>query len=381
MGLSDDLIATGNKLLLSNYGRAPDRAGPRGGQPAVGRRGPALPGHDRRDRGLRAGPRRRRAWPRRCTPRPARLHHVSNLYFIEAQIHLAEALARRGFPGRFFFCNSGTEANEAALKIARRYQIVVRGQPDRTDDRRHGGQLPRPHAGRAVGHRAGQVPAELRAAGARAASSSRSATSRRPRAAIDDRTCAVITEPIQAEGGINLPPPGYLQELKRLCADRGALLIFDEVQTGVGRTGTFYAYEKEGVVPDVITLAKGLAGGVPMGAMVASEEVGAGVRAGHPRLDLRGQPAGLRRRRCTCRRRSTIGSCWPAARSWARTSARRCCGWPSGGGPRTKGARGRGPAAGAGDGRGRHPGGGQGPGQGAAGVRRPAATWCASRPR
>jgi acetylornithine aminotransferase/acetylornithine/N-succinyldiaminopimelate aminotransferase len=93
------------------------------------------------------------------------------------------------------------------------------------------------------------------------------------RKAIGDRTCALIAEPIQAEGGINLPPPGYLQELRRLCSERGALLIFDEIQTGVGRTGTFYAFEREAMVPDIVTLAKGLAGGVPMGAMLASDEV------------------------------------------------------------------------------------------------------------
>jgi acetylornithine/N-succinyldiaminopimelate aminotransferase len=93
------------------------------------------------------------------------------------------------------------------------------------------------------------------------------------RAALTDKTAAVILEPIQAEGGINLPPPGYLQELKRICADRGVLLILDEVQTGVGRCGTFYAFEREAMVPDVITLAKGLAGGIPMGAMLATEEV------------------------------------------------------------------------------------------------------------
>ena len=112
------------------------------------------------------------------------------------------------------------------------------------------------------------------------------------RAAITDKTCAVILEPIQAEGGILLPPPGYLQELRRLCTDTGTVLIFDEVQTGSGRTGTFYAFENEGVVPDVVTLAKGLAGGVPIGAMLANEEVGARLRAGHARVDVRRQPAG-----------------------------------------------------------------------------------------
>jgi len=90
---------------------------------------------------------------------------------------------------------------------------------------------------------------------------------------ITERTAAVIAEPIQGEGGINLPPPGYLQELKRVCSERGALLIFDEVQTGAGRTGPFYAFEREAMLPDIVTLSKGLAGGVPMGAMLANETV------------------------------------------------------------------------------------------------------------
>jgi len=202
----------------------------------------------------------------------ARLHHTSNLYFIEAQIRLAEALAKRAFAGKIFFCNSGTEANEAALKLARRYQAVVRGKPQRVEfiafeNGFHGRTMGALSVTGQAKYRQGFGPlvpdvrfipfADLDAA----------------RAAISERTCAVIAEPIQAEGGINLPPPGYLQELRRLCSERGALLIFDEVQTGVGRTGTFYAFEREAMVPDIVTLAKGLAGGVPMGAMLANDEV------------------------------------------------------------------------------------------------------------
>jgi acetylornithine/succinyldiaminopimelate/putrescine aminotransferase len=110
------------------------------------------------------------------------------------------------------------------------------------------------------------------------------------RAAITNKTCAVIIEPIQAEGGIILPPPGYHQELRRLCSDTGTVLIFDEVQTGVGRTGTFYAFENEGVVPDVVTLAKGLGGGVPIGAMLANEEVGRGFEPGTHASTFGGNP-------------------------------------------------------------------------------------------
>ncbi|HEY5453305.1 MAG TPA: aminotransferase class III-fold pyridoxal phosphate-dependent enzyme, partial [Polyangia bacterium] len=110
------------------------------------------------------------------------------------------------------------------------------------------------------------------------------------RAAITDRTAAVIVEPIQAEGGINLPPAGYLQELRRACTDAGAVLIFDEIQTGTGRTGTFYAFEGEGVVPDVVTLAKGMAGGVPIGAMLANEEVARGFEPGTHASTFGGNP-------------------------------------------------------------------------------------------
>jgi acetylornithine/succinyldiaminopimelate/putrescine aminotransferase len=110
------------------------------------------------------------------------------------------------------------------------------------------------------------------------------------RAQVSDRTCAVIIEPIQAEGGIFLPPPGYLQELRRRCTETGTVLIFDEVQTGVGRTGTFFGFEKEGVVPDVITLAKGLGGGMPIGAMLANEEVGRAFEPGTHASTFGGNP-------------------------------------------------------------------------------------------
>jgi acetylornithine/N-succinyldiaminopimelate aminotransferase len=200
------------------------------------------------------------------------LHHTSNLYFIESQIRLAEALATRAFQGKMFFCNSGTEANEAALKLARRYQAVVRGKPNRIEIV----SFENSFHGRTMGSLSVTGQAKYRQGFGPMVTDVRFIPFGDPEAArkaIGDRTCAVIAEPIQAEGGINLPPPGYLQELRRLCTERGALLIFDEIQTGVGRTGTFYAFEREAMVPDIVTLAKGLAGGVPMGAMLASDEV------------------------------------------------------------------------------------------------------------
>jgi predicted acetylornithine/succinylornithine family transaminase len=292
MSRSDDLVALGNRLLLSNYGRAPVVMSRGSGcelWDVEGRRyldmtaGVAVCVLGHGDPGLAQA----------LYTQASTLHHTSNLYFIEMQIQLAEALVRRGFAGRLFFCNSGTEANEAALKLARRYQIVTRGQPDRTELIAFEGSF----HGRTMGalsvtgqskHRNGFGPlvpgvrflpfGDVEAA----------------RAAITDKTCAVITEPIQAEGGINLPPPGYLLELRRLCTERGAVLIFDEVQTGVGRTGTFFGFEqelaKERAAPDIVTLAKGLAAGVPMGAMMANEEVGRGFEPGVHASTFGGNP-------------------------------------------------------------------------------------------
>jgi predicted acetylornithine/succinylornithine family transaminase len=271
MSLSDQLLASGRKLLINNYGRAPivmsrgegcvlwDADGQRYLDMTAGI-AVCILGHGHQ--GLAQA----------IAQQAARLHHTSNLYFIEAQIRLAEALAKRAFAGKMFFCNSGTEANEAALKLARRYQAVVRGKPQRVEFI----SFENSFHGRTMGALSVTGQAKYRQGFGPMVDNVRFipfGDAEAARTAISERTCAVIAEPIQAEGGINLPPPGYLQELRRLCSERGALLIFDEIQTGVGRTGTFYAFEKEAMVPDIVTLAKGLAGGVPMGAMLASDEV------------------------------------------------------------------------------------------------------------
>jgi acetylornithine/N-succinyldiaminopimelate aminotransferase len=271
MSLSDQLLATGRRLLINNYGRAPivmsrgegcslwDADGGRYLDMTAGI-AVCILGHGHQGLALA------------IAAQAARLHHTSNLYFIEAQIHLAEALARRAFAGKMFFCNSGAEANEAALKLARRYQAVVRGKPQRVEFIAFENSF----HGRTMGALSVTGQAKYRQGFGPLVSDVRFipfGDAEAARLAISERTCAVIAEPIQAEGGINLPPPGYLQELRHLCSERGALLIFDEIQTGVGRTGTFYAFEKEAMVPDIVTLAKGLAGGVPMGAMLASDEV------------------------------------------------------------------------------------------------------------
>jgi predicted acetylornithine/succinylornithine family transaminase len=206
-----------------------------------------------------------------------RLIHGSNLYFIEAQIVLAEALAQRSFADRVFFCNSGGEANEAAIKLARRYQQVVAGRPERitivaAEGSFHGRTVATVSITGQEKYRKGFGPlfgpvryvpfGDLEAM----------------RAALADGTaCAVILEPIQAEGGIVVPPPGYLRGVKDACVETGTMLIFDEVQTGVGRTGRWFGYEHEGATPDVMTLAKGLAGGVPIGAMLATDEAAKGL--------------------------------------------------------------------------------------------------------
>ena len=202
----------------------------------------------------------------------SKLLHVSNLYYNAPSLRLVELLSQRAFKGKAFFCNSGAEANESALKLARRYQSHVARAPHKTkivacEKSFHGRTMgalsvtgqPKYHEGFGP-----LLPGVTFVPFGDAAAAD---------AAIDDETAAVIVEPIQAEGGIFLPPPGYLAKLGALCAQRGALLIFDEVQTGIGRTGTFYAFEREAVKPDILTLAKGIAGGVPMGAMLAADRV------------------------------------------------------------------------------------------------------------
>ena len=288
MPQQDDLVAAGRRLLTNNYRQAP----------IVMARGEGCALYDvegRRYLDMTAGiavcvlGHGHPGLADAIAAQARRLVHVSNLYYIEAQLQLAEALSRRAFAGRVFFCNSGTEANEAALKLARRYQIVTRGQPERTeivafDNSFHGRTLGALSVTGQPKYREGfgplVTPVRFVPFGDVAAA----------RAAITDRTAAVIVEPIQAEGGINLPPAGYLQELRRACTDAGAVLIFDEIQTGTGRTGTFYAFEGERVVPDVVTLAKGLAGGVPIGAMLANEEVARGFEPGTHASTFGGNP-------------------------------------------------------------------------------------------
>ena len=208
----------------------------------------------------------------------ATLLHVSNIFHNAPQVHLAKLLVEHSFADRVFFCNSGAEANEAALKVVRKY-AKERLSTDRyeviaTNNSFHGRTLATVSATGQPKYHHGFEPLmpgfkhvpynDLRAM----------------ERALDSHTAAILVEPIQGEGGVNIPDDGYLPGLRKLCDQSGALLIFDEIQTGVGRTGRLWAYEHSGVEPDVMTLAKALANGIPIGAMLCREDVASALTAG-----------------------------------------------------------------------------------------------------
>lgn len=198
------------------------------------------------------------------------LLHVSNLYHIEPQARLAKALCDHSFADRVFFCNSGAEANEAAIKLARRYGSErARGRNEILTalNSFHGRTLATLTATGQEKIRLGYDPLP---AGFRHAPFNDLEAAE---AAVDHRTAAILVEPVQGEGGVVAPDASYVRGLRRLCDDRGLLLMFDEVQVGMGRTGRLFAYEHFGVEPDVMTLAKALGGGLPLGAMLARERV------------------------------------------------------------------------------------------------------------
>src|SRR5262249_43418059 len=208
----------------------------------------------------------------------ATLLHVSNLYHTAPQIHLAKLLCEHSFADRVFFCNSGAEANEAAIKLARKYGRE-RGASDRyeiiaTRNSFHGRTL---GALSATGQERYQQGFEPMVPGFKHVAYNDLRAMER---AIDSRTAAILVEPIQGEGGVHVPDDGYLPGLRKLCDAAGILLILDEIQTGVARTGKLWAYEHVGAAPDIMTLAKGLANGVPIGATLAREEVASVLTAG-----------------------------------------------------------------------------------------------------
>jgi predicted acetylornithine/succinylornithine family transaminase len=216
------------------------------------------------------------------------LLHVSNLYQIPSQIHLAKLLCDHSFADRAFFCNSGTEANEAAIKLARKYAKETHAS-DRVDIITMHGAF----HGRTMGALSAtptekyQHGFEPLLPGFKYVPFGDLAAAER---AVDNRTAAILVEPIQGEGGVHVAPDGYLAGLRRLCDRSGALLIFDEVQTGMGRTGRLWAYQHWGVEPDVMTLAKALASGIPIGAMLAKEHCARVMAAGTHGTTFGGNP-------------------------------------------------------------------------------------------
>lgn len=210
------------------------------------------------------------------TEQAAKVIHCSNLYYTEVQAQLIEKLAALSGLDKIFLANSGAEANEGALKLARKYGKTISADKYEIITANHcfhGRTLMTLTATAQPKYQAGYEPLpqgftyidynDIAAL----------------EAVISDKTCAVVLEPIQGEGGVNVPADDYLQKVRALCDKHGALLIFDEVQTGIGRTGKMFAYEHFGVKPDIVTLAKGLAGGVPIGAFLASDKV---ANAFHP---------------------------------------------------------------------------------------------------
>ncbi|HET6489380.1 MAG TPA: acetylornithine transaminase [Syntrophales bacterium] len=218
------------------------------------------------------------------------LTHVSNLYYTEPQIRFAEMLVENSFADRVFFCNSGAEANEAAIKLARKYGhdnlngkyeiLTMKGSfHGRTlaaitatgQEKFHVGFSPLPEGFRYIPFNDVQCLEK----------------------AISKKTCAVLLEPIQGEGGVRVPDEGYLRAVRDICDRKGILMILDEVQTGMGRTGKLFGYEHYGVTPDIMTLAKALGNGIPAGALTATEKVAASFGPGTHASTFGGNPLAM----------------------------------------------------------------------------------------
>jgi len=199
------------------------------------------------------------------------LVHVSNLYYTKPQIDLARLLIENSFADRVFFCNSGAEANEAGIKLARRYANEKSGSKKNVivsmENSFHGRTMATLSA---TGQSKIQIGFDPLLEGFRFAPFN---DLKGLDAALDESVCAVIVEPIQGEGGVVCPDPDYLKGVRDLCNERNVLLIFDEVQVGLGRTGRLFAHEHFGITPDIMTLAKALGNGLPIGAMLATEEL------------------------------------------------------------------------------------------------------------
>jgi len=214
----------------------------------------------------------------------ARLIHVPNTWYTEAQGRWAEALCSRTYGMQAFFCNSGTEANEAAIKLARlhtpekRYKIIT------FEGGFHGRTLGSTTATAQPKYHQGLGP--LMAGFVYAPFGDLQAVTE----LIDDETAAIMVEPVQGEGGVRIPPDEFLPGLRQLADEHELLLMFDEVQTGIGRTGEWYGYQKFGVEPDVLTLAKAVCGGIAGGAMLARTEIAPSLRPGMHAATFGGNP-------------------------------------------------------------------------------------------
>lgn len=225
------------------------------------------------------------------TEQAAKLWHTSNLYQMPEGRRLAERLIAHTFADTVFFCNSGAEANEAAIKMARKFH-AAQGHPEKFriitfEGAFHGRTLATIAAGGQKKYLDGfgpkvdgfdQVPFGDHEA---------------LKAAITDETAAIMIEPIQGEGGIRSVPPQCLRGLRQLCDEKGLLLIYDEVQTGVGRTGKLFAHEWAGAPPDIMSIAKGIGGGFPMGACLATERAAVGMTAGTHGTTFGGNPLAM----------------------------------------------------------------------------------------
>jgi len=217
-----------------------------------------------------------------------RLLHCSNFYQIPQQIELAEWLCEHSFADRVFFCNSGAEANEAAIKLVRKYSRERHGE-----NRFEVITAVASFHGRTIGTISATGQEKVRDGFTPMLPGFRHVPFgdiEALRSAITTNTCAVLLEPVQGEGGVNLPPAGYLRAVRDLCKSHDLLLVFDEVQVGCGRTGSLWAYQQEDVEPDVMTLAKALAGGPPIGAMLARQHFAAALGPGTHGSTFGGNP-------------------------------------------------------------------------------------------
>jgi len=217
-----------------------------------------------------------------------RLIHCSNLYYIEPQIKLAKLLVENSFADRVFFCNSGAEANEGAIKLARKFAKEYLS-PDRFEIITCHGSF--------HGRTYGALTATAQEKFHNGFSPLLPGFKYVPfndidalKKAIDKNTCAIMLEPIQGEGGVRVPDKDYLKKVREICDEAGILLILDEVQTGMGRTGKLFAHEHFGITPDIMTLAKGLGAGMPIGALLATEKVSKAFTPGSHASTFGGNP-------------------------------------------------------------------------------------------